>query len=177
MVWPPLTKDGDLQHFPGAPYPLAVVRAAEASVRSDAGWHVAPVFRETVTVTGTGRGKLFLPSRRVVTVHSVLADTVPPVAVTGWHLQVRGVLLVPFGQVWADGVDYLVDLTHGFEYADDLLPVVAGRCQRQLADALLTQRSETVGTKTTSESYNARRLDPADAGEPALARYRLPTVA
>lgn len=179
MATPPLTRDGDLQHFPGGPYPAAVIRAAEKSVRGDAGWHIAPPRRETITVSGTNSRHLFLPTQRVAVVHSVTTEDLQPV--TGWWLSHSdGVHLVTgSGSYWRAGRDYLVDMTHGYdaEDVDDLLPIVASRCQRQLADALLTQRSETVGTKTSSESYNIARFEVANASEAALEHYKLPAVA
>jgi hypothetical protein len=174
---PPLTSDGDLQHFPGAPYAPPVIHAAEASVRRDAGWHIAPVYRETVVVRGNGSRYLFLPTQRVVTVHSVTDQALVPVA--AWRLSHADApkLVVGFGRRWTAGEDFRVDMTHGFESADDLLPIVASRCQQQVADALLTQRSETVGGRTSSESYNINRFEAANAADAALGHYRLPAVA
>lgn len=175
MAVPPLTSDADLRHFPGAPYPRAVVRAAEKAVRGDAGWHIAPVFRETIEVKSRGGTGLVLPSLRVVTVHSV---TVGGSLVSGWSVDTDGVqvLHAPPHSWWRPGTRVVVDLTHGFDDADDLLPVVAARCQRQMTDAALTQRSETVGLRTSSESYNIGRFD-ASGEDPALGRYSLSAVA
>lgn len=174
MAYPPLTLDSDLAGLPGAPFPTAVIRAAESSVRSEAGWHIAPVVRETVTVEASDPRYLPLPTLRPVTVYSVTDET--GTAITGWTVRPGSVLLLPASSWWTCGTLYTIDLEHGYDSADDLLPVVAARCQRSMTDATLTQRSETVGQRTSSESYNVNRIDDTVGGTGSsspLDRYRL----
>lgn len=175
MPWPPLTSDTDLNDFPGAPYATSIVRAAEASIRRDCGnWHIAPEYRETVVVECDDVRWLLLPTLRITTVHSVTEDDTST-AIPGCRIRGGGVLLPPAdGSVtlFVPGYTYTVDMTHGFESADDLLPTVAARCQRSQVDAVLTQRSETVGQRTSSESYNINRLE-VEAGADVLAKFSL----
>lgn len=170
MAYPPLILDSDLTGLPGAPFPTAVVRAAEFSVRSEAGWHIAPVVRETVTVEASTALILPLPTLRVVTVYSVTDENGN--AVTGWKVRPGSVLLAPQGSWWTTSTLYTVDMEHGYDAADDLLPVIAGRCQRALINDAITQRSETVGQRTTSESYDVQRIDTSGWGSP-IEGYRL----
>jgi hypothetical protein len=174
MSWPPLTSDGDLAAFPGAPYADSIVRSAEASVRRDCGnWHIAPEFRETVVVECDNPCWLVLPTRRVVTLHTVTEDDTST-AITGVRVREGGTLLPPVGGPrFVVGYTYSIDMTHGYAAAEDLLPTVAARCQRAQVDAVLTQRSETVGQRTSSESYNINRLQ-LEAGADALSQFRLP---
>lgn len=177
MTYPPLTQDSDLSSFPGAPYADAVIRAAEASIRRDANWHIAPQVTEAMEVECTDPWRLVLQSLRVVSVASVVGDD--SVAVTGYKVHKHGSYLTPPDRSWwTVGMIYTVTLTHGYDSAPDLLPVVASRCQRQMADQSLTQRSETVGQRTSSESYNVGRMTEelaAQLGSP-LRRYIITAI-
>jgi hypothetical protein len=165
----PLVDVADLNDFPGAPFPDAVILAAQAQVRADAGWHIAPIVTETVVVESNGGGWLQLPSLKVVSIDEVTDDDGNSLA--GWKLMPGGRLFIRSG--WRSAL-YEVTMTHGYaEPPADLLPVVAARCQRSLVDAVLTQRSETVGPRTTSEAYNINRLE-VEAGTSVLDRYTLP---
>lgn len=171
MIYPALTRDSDLASFPGAPYSDAVIRAAELDVRREANWHIAPPVAETLLVECTDRVRLVLKTLRIVTVTSVTDEN--SLAVTGFRVRSWGVLYPPDGQWWTLGMVYSVALTHGYDSADDLLPVVASRCQRMLTDPALSQRSETVGQRTSSESYNVARFDGSlgPKGTSPLGRY------
>lgn len=171
MSYPPLCQDSDLDSFPGAPFADAVVRAAEFSIRHDAGWHITPVVTEAITVEATDPCRLVLKTLRIVSVTSVVGDDA--VAVTGFKVRTYGCLYPPDRSWWTVGRLYTVTLTHGYSEAPDLLPVIASRCHRQVTDGTLTQRSETVGQRTSSESYNVGRIDEslaAHIGSP-LDRY------
>ena len=176
MSYPPLTSEADLADFPGAPYPTSIVRAAEASIRRDCGnWHIAPEYRETVVVECDSHFWLLLPTLRIVTLHTVTEDDTAT-AITGCRVRSGGVLLPPTSGAlvrFTPGYTYTVEMTHGFASADDLVPVVAARCQRSQVDAVLTQRSETVGQRTSSESYNINRLQ-LETGADGLTGYKLP---
>jgi hypothetical protein len=134
--------------FPGAPFAPELVEAAEASVRSDAGWHIAPVVTETVTVRSVGR-EVVLPSLNVVSVTAVNGRA------SGWELLPGGILRwAHIGLVlavnapaysYSSGSVVQVTLTHGFEACPaDLLPVVAARAQ-MVAQATPAVQSETTG--------------------------------
>lgn len=176
MAYPPLTHDSDLSSFQGAPFADAVVRAAEASIRRDCNWHIAPVVTETVKVKCRNPWFLVLKTLRIVSVTSVTGDD--SVAVTGFTVEDPATLCPPVNSWWVVGRTYTVVLSHGYDSAPDLLPVVASRCQRQVQDSSLTQRSETVGQRTSSESYNVGRMTEelaAGHGSP-ITRYWIPPV-
>lgn len=163
----------DLVSYPGSPFSADVVASAAESVRSDAGWHIAPVVTETVILDGTGSKMLLLPTLKVVAVTEVRVWENDAWTVrTGWRIGQSGTLV--HDDRWCYGLDSIqVDLQHGYTQAPaDLLPIIAARCQRAQVDAILTQRSETVGQRTASESYNINRLE-IEAKGTLPARYRL----
>jgi hypothetical protein len=109
----------DLNDFPGGPFGQRRVMAAVAELRALAGWHIAPVLTETVTVDSNGGCDLVLPTRRLVSVSSVNSWT------SGWDVYSSGILYRSIG--WPAG-RLVVTMTHGFdECPDDLLPVLAAR--------------------------------------------------
>ena len=172
---PPLADPILLDAFPGGPFPTRIIAAASASVRADCHWHIAPVVTETVTVDGARSTLLLLPTLRVVSVATVRVHVSGDVwlPIVDWRPANAGMLYRPDG--WLFGpASIQVTMTHGYEDTPvDLLPVIAARCQRSTANSILTQRSETVGTRTASESYNVNRLQ-IEAGANVLANYRLP---
>lgn len=171
---PPLVSASDLTDFPGAPFPLMLVAAASASVRADAGWHIAPVVTETLTLDSDGGRFLVLPTLRLVSVVSVTDVTgTAGWLLDGWRRTQSGALYRANG--WPAGYSAVeVTLTHGYTSVPaDLLPVIAARCQRSLTDATITQRSETVGARTSSEAYNINRLE-LEAANTGVERYMLP---
>lgn len=176
---PPLADPILLSDYPGGPFTARTIAAASASVRSDCRWHVAPVVTETVTVDGSLSRLLLLPTLRLVTVTAVhvLDDSGTTwMPIVGWRPANAGMLYRPTG--WNYGpAGVQVTMSHGYaQTPHDLLPVLAARCQRSLSDSILTQRSETIGTRTSSESYNVNRLQ-IEAGSDSLAAYRLPVRA
>jgi len=170
VAYPELVDPTLLDVYPGGPFDPDVVDAASASVRDDAGWHIAPEVTEDVTAEPPYHGGwLLIPSLKVGAINSIVDQDGD--AVTGFTLFSAGRLWHP------DGWPYLyltVNLTHGYATVpESLLPVIASRCQRSLVNALLTQRSETVGAKTSSESYNIARLE-LEARSSGMGRYSLP---
>ena len=165
----PLVVPADLESFPGGPFDEDVVEAAAESVRDDAGWHIAPVETETVTVEGDGGRLLLLPSLKVNSVNSV---TIDGEADTDWTLLPGARLYRASG--WPQRSLVEVAMTHGYENVPmALLPIIAARCQRALVDAVLTQESESIGSRTLSKSYNINRLE-VEAASQGLGRYSLP---
>ncbi len=175
---PPLADPILLDEYAGGPFSARAIASASTSVRNDCRWHVAPVITETVTVDGCLSRLLLLPTLRLVSVTAVriLDDTETAwMPVTGWRIAKAEAGMLYRAVGWNHGpASIQVDMTHGYAQTPaDLLPVIAARCQRNLADSILTQRSETVGTRTASESYNVNRLQ-IEAGQSALTAYRLP---
>src|SRR5690606_41139744 len=89
----PLIEASALAGFPGAPFSAAQVRSAADSLRTQAGWHIAPTIEQTVEVY-TGRGRIaLLPSLHVVDVLRV-EDASNGREVTGWRVRRQAGLLV-----------------------------------------------------------------------------------
>jgi hypothetical protein len=103
----------------------AIVRQAQQAVRSYCGWHIAPVFTETLKLDGEGGKLLFLPSLKIV---NIIAITTAGVAVlpddvddseAGYLELYRGCWAPRAGKT-------LVTLEHGYEEAPaDVVGVVA----------------------------------------------------
>lgn len=156
--YPPLTQDTDLSSFPGSPFPTALIRGAEVSIRRECGWHIAPQVRETVTIRASDPLLLALPTLCLVRVWAITKEDGTVLDPAFYAIEPGSVVMAKGFQWWDTTMSYAVEMTHGYLAADDLLSVVAERCQRQLTDPVLAQRSETVGQRTSSESYNVARI-------------------
>jgi hypothetical protein len=169
---PPLVLPSDLEGFPGAPFADALVAAASASVRADAGWHIAPVIEDTVTLDSDGGCSLMLPSLHVVEVLGVsdVIDPDNPVVLSGWRNNAAGVLQRTAG--FPAGLAVIeVDLTHGYdECPPELLPVVAERCQAAGVNRTVSQ--EQSGQEMVS--YIGGGPAPGSRMPRALRHYKLP---
>jgi hypothetical protein len=135
-----LLHPGVLDDFPGAPFPPAVVAAAAESVRKMAGWHIAPVQSDTVTVDGVRSRRLLLPTLRIVEVtevRDVSADA--PVVLNGWKVDNRrGWLYREEG--WPCG-PIEVDMAHGYHTCPaDLLPLIAELAQWSMVNGAVSQQ-------------------------------------
>lgn len=134
------------------------LNAANAAVRRECGWHVAPVITETLILDGRGGPTLLLPSQRVTAVLSVKNDGED---VTG---QVRfsrraGVLTLASG--WSTEVGSIeIELTHGHPIED--VPEIAALI------VTLTKRAAVGGT-VVSQSVGpfAQRVGTTRDGTPA----------
>jgi hypothetical protein len=177
---PSMVLASDLNGFPGGPFSQEMVDVAVAAIRSEVGWHIAPVVTETLSLWSNGSHNLLLPSLRVVSVQSVVAAGV---AVTAFQVA-PGCLLQRFGYYpaglgswyqppllrWPVGpVD--VTLTHGFDSAQDLIPAIAARL-------FALTRDRSVQVQTDGPFSTTYRADvETDGGDPAVSRYRIPVVA
>ena len=155
-----LVSAADLMDFPGAPYPVSKIDVAAAAVRAEAGWHIAPVVTETITVGTWGGLDVVLPSLRVVSVTAVRsAGSV----VADWILEPGGFLYLRKG--W--GIGFIeVDLVHGYDSTPkDLFPLLASLAAR-------TTRDPDVQTQTIGQvSISYRNVASTD---PTLSKYKLP---
>ena len=160
----------ELDALPGAPFSEEIVDIAVAQLRADAGWHIAPVVTETLTVNSNGGNLLILPTRRIVAITAMRDVTSGSAAVTGWTRSIAGAYRL-YGPGFPAGV-LEVDLTHGYETMPaDLLPVVADYARRVSDTRDPGLASRTVGPFT--ESY--RDVGGATVTlSPALARYAVP---
>lgn len=141
MVDAPLVAPSDVEGFPGAPFSAGVLAAAAGQVRSECGWHVAPVVSETVTVEAGGSLAL-LPSLRVVSVEAVRDEAGN--VLTGWRFRPNGILKRAGG--FPEVIE--VDFTHGFDACPpELVGVIADRAQRVKAGQI---RQESLGARSVS---------------------------
>lgn len=165
----PLVEPSDLDEYPGAPFSVQAVDSAAARVRGEAGWHIAPVVTETLTVeTHHWTQRLILPTLRlldVTAVRDITDPTVAPVAVDDWRFLPNGIL-VRRRSYWPCGV-LEVDVQHGYaECPAELLPVIAAYCQSGAQDRSIA--SQTTGP--FSVSYR----DSTATSDPALSRLTIP---
>jgi hypothetical protein len=161
-----------LAPFPGSPFDDQHVDAAVADIRAEAGWHIAPVVTETVTVsTSGGWGLLILPSLKVATVTAVRDVTnVTPRTVTGWRLRPGGLLYLAYTGSWTCGY-YEVDLQHGYATTPkDLLPVIASRA----AEVATASSNRLVSQQRVSLDDYSEQSVFRGTTDPVLARYSLP---
>lgn len=169
MELDPLAVPSDLEKFSGAPFDPELIDIASASVRAEAGWHIAPVITETLTVDCYGGPLLALPTRRIVNISAIRDVTSGSTVLTDWRRMSAGVYR---STGWPIGT-LEVDITHGYEATPkDLLPVIAARVTSPGAASHLAQRSVTRGPFSESETYRPGATDPV------IARYAvLPGVA
>ena len=140
----PLIAPGTIAGFPSE----AVERAA-AEVRDEAGWHIAPVITETVTVNGRGGQILLVPSLRIVAVIAVrdVTDPASPRVLDGWRVD-KSAGLLHRDAGWPRGVASVeVEMRHGFTACPlPLYGVIRERCQ--LAGINPGVRSESLASRS-----------------------------
>lgn len=168
-----LAAPADLTAFPGAPFDDDIVDAAVDAVRTAAGWHIAPVVSETVTVDAIGGVTLFLPTLRLTAVDEVRdlrGDT--PVVLDGWRKSRSGML--SRAAYWPCGFETVeADITHGYATTPPaLFAVIAEYCQMQSLNAGV--RQESAGGESVSYSASGA-ITPESAA--VLAKYTLPGIA
>lgn len=167
-----LVSPAQLSDFPGAPFADALVDAAVAQLRNDAGgWHIAPVITETVTLDHDGGRQLVLPTRKLVAVTEVrdVSGTTPTV-LTDYRVDKAAGILER--SCWPVGTAVIeVDLEHGYtETPADLLPLVVQRLQTLQVNSALVEQTRGPFTERYRESTepagDEERPDP-------LARYTI----
>lgn len=158
-----LIVETELEGFPGAPFPEAIVKAVGEQIRSEAGWHIAPEATETLEVWADGGVTAILPTLRVVEVTAVRnADTGQEIH--GWRINKATGSLHRRGGRWPEVIE--VDLTHGYKTCPtELLALAAARSKQITAGGV---KSEALGGH--SISFELGEL--AESG-PAVAKYRL----
>lgn len=148
-----------------------LVDRAVAQIRSQTGWHIAPVRTETVTVGHFGGSPfLVLPTRRATSVSAVRRNGVAVTAT--YSLLPSGLLYMPNRCGWEFGT-YEVDLTHGYpECPPEIIGLVATMAQNATQVRDPSVASVTRGPFT--ESYRADA--PSFVDDPVLNRYALPAA-
>lgn len=116
-----LASAADLAGFKGAPFSPSTIAGAADSIRSDCGWHIAPVLATTKRMRGGGT-VLILPTLNLIEVVSI--KTADGVEVTGYDWLDNGVVEL------RRGFPRFVEVTfrHGYEKCPPaLLGVIAER--------------------------------------------------
>lgn len=149
----PLATPGDLSSFPGAPFTEGEILAASGTVRSWAGWHIAPSITETVTVETRGGRALMLDTLHLSAV-TVVRDVTRP----GHPTTLADVTAYPTARFRSGIVDRRggwpcgaveVTITHGHaECPPELRSVLAEviRSDRRLTEL----RSKSIGDRSES---------------------------
>lgn len=163
LLTPPVTGDAE------------AILAASADVRSFCGWHIAPSFEETITVDGSGRFSLLIPSLLVQSVASVVEDGVL-IPDTDYDWSAAGIIERRSG-VWTNrrrGV--VVTLTHGY----DTCPLEVARVvTRSAKDGMTPDRltSWRAGPFAKNYATDAAPGEIDSYAERILNRYALPRLA
>lgn len=146
----PLVDSSDLDGFPGAPFDPLRIAEASASIRAEAGWHIAPEVSETLTLDHSGGRLLCIPTLRLRGVDEVrdVRDPDNVSVLDNWTVSRTGLLYRADG--WPSGFGAIeIDLTHGYDYCPgELIPVVAARCQA--AAVLSTVKQESSGSESVT---------------------------
>lgn len=173
---PPLVNATALADFPGAPFKASLVEAAAESVRTDAGWHIAPSITSTARVRPRG-GALFLRTLYLTEVSQIrdVSDPSDPkdVDLAEWDWTPGGV--VEPVQWWRRQARvYEVTFVHGYDKCPaDLIPAVAFRVQRSTVNA--AAGSVRLGSLSVNPS-GTPNTSIAEASQPdaVVGHYRIP---
>lgn len=158
----PLATATDLEDSPGAPFTDAAVRSAGDALRTEVGWHIAPVVTHVIEAHTARSTVVLLPSLQVVKVHSVV-DAETGEEVGPWRVRRSAGLLI-FKHPPPEDID--VELEHGYdECPSELIPILAERVQRAKAGLV---RQENLGSRSVSL---AQEYDPVS--QSILDRYTL----
>ena len=137
----------DPANFAG--FPTEAVASACDEVRGAAGWHIAPVITETLTLNGRGGQVLLVPSLRIIEVLAVrdVTDPASPRTLDDWRVD-AGAGLLHRSAGWPVGVASVeVDMEHGFTSCPPALhAVLRERCQLAAINAGI--RSESLASRS-----------------------------
>lgn len=141
MVDVALADVSELAGFKGAPFNTATVDGAADSVRSDCGWHIAPVVTTVKKMRGGG-SVLILPTLNLVEVVSI--KTTGGVEITGFDWLENGVV-----ERWHGFPRFVeVEFRHGFEVCPPaLLGVIA---ERASSGSYGRVKQESLGSRSVS---------------------------
>jgi len=113
--------------------------AANESVRSFCGWHVAPVITQTLRLDGSGGHTLLLPSRRLLNVVSCTSDGVD--VLNRIDPSTAGMVQLRDGR-WSSRLGGVtITIEHGHETAPDVAGVIASAAARGPMPAGIAQQS------------------------------------
>lgn len=135
--------------------PAFWLNAANAAVRRECGWHVAPVITETLTLDGRGGPTLLLPSQRVVAVTSAKNDGEDVTSRVRFSRS-AGILTLASG--WSTDVGSIeITLIHGFPVEDvpDVAALIVTLTKRAAAAGAGNIAQQAIGP--ASARYSADR--------------------
>lgn len=158
---PELVEASALVGFRGGPFPSSAVQAATDAVRTECGWHIAPVITQAARLRVEG-DLILLPSLRV---HEVLTvTTANGAAVTGWQWEGDAVVRLPSHCRGLRVVD--VTFRHGYS-----------ACPPALLPALAERAAAHTGGRIKQESLGGRSVSLEGGYDPtttaAMDRHRL----
>jgi hypothetical protein len=158
--------------------PQRLIDQATALVRSYCGWHVSPVLADTVSLMGSGRPSILLPSLHVTDVTAVVEDGVT-LALTDFvwdEVGILGRLDVPW--TTPDKV-VTVSFTHGYDRAEDfeaVIMAVASRAQSSPDGVVRRQVGLVSETYSQTGTNTAGGVSLLPSEKEALRAYRIPRM-
>ena len=167
----------DLAYLAGAPFTDDEVDAAIATVRSAAGWHIAPVVEETEVLFDIDRYQqaLRLPTRKLISVEEIRdADTQTVVPSTSYRISHTRNQVLLYSSYWSYGFERVeVDFTHGYAvWPQELWPLIAEAASMSRRDPSVNRQTAGVFTVGYGSGGAASSLNPLSTGS-ALDRYSL----
>jgi len=103
----------------------AYLAAAEKTVRDFAGWHIAPVLTQTLTLNGSGERSLLLPTLRVKAI-AAASNAGVELDPTALEWSEDGRIRLPDGQRWTDRLRGVrITLEHGIDDASLVIETIS----------------------------------------------------
>lgn len=177
----PLLVPSDLLKFPGAPFEPGLIASVGESLRADAGWHIAPVRTQTVTIESFGGQWIFLPTLWLSEISEIRQvkddDTTTVLDAYGTQLTERfraGCIRRTGHKVWPYGV-LEVDIVHGYAKCPaDLFTAAAYRAQRASVNSV--KGTVSLGSLSVTQAASPVSSGVVQSGAPdaAINRYRIP---
>jgi hypothetical protein len=146
--------------------PAFWLNAANAAVRRECGWHVAPVITETLTLDGRGGTRLLLPSQRIAALAAVTNDGEDVISRVRFSRR-AGILTLASG--WSEDVGSIeVTLTHGhpIEEVPDVAALIVALTKRAAAAGVSAVAQQGIGSASVRYAIGA---DGAPLSLPLLA--------
>lgn len=143
-----------------------------SAVRDYCGWHVAPVYTETLVLDGDGTRRLLLPTRRIVELHDAQIDGEPVDlrwSADGWITRPSGVF--PDRERCVK-----VTIEHGFDAAEAVGQVVQSiitRARMSPAGNVVSQSAGPFRVQYAASGGEAAGFPLMQSEKAALNHYRL----
>lgn len=147
--------------------------AANQAVRDYCGWHIAPSYTETLTLDGTGYGKIFLPTKHLTDVSELHIDGVP---VEGYRWSENGWITLDSEVFPKRDRVVTVTITHGYEDASPVGQVIAGivaRARMSPTGNIVQQRAGTQSVTFATSGGQVMGFGLMQAEKELLQPYKL----